>query len=142
MKSPENEFAQAVELILSADPKLTDEEKRRAARAVIRLPVEIKLSVATSAIWTTAQLHDLSPRGAKLETTAKLEEGASFLLRLPPSKDAGKKSVPLLCRVAHCAAQKSSFLIGAEFVGNYTPQNASRASAAADLNRIKHSILD
>ena len=134
-------MAQAVELIQAIDPAaMSKKDKRRAARTQIRIPVAIKLGLDPKIAWSVAKLHDISPRGARIELTTALESGGTFLLQLP-SKDPKKKSVPLICRVAHCAKQKNSFMIGTEFIGQFTPQKPS-ANSAADLSRIQRSILD
>ena len=64
-----------------------------------------------------------------------MDIGSSFLLRLP-AKDGKQGGVPLICRVAHCVPQKSSFIIGAEFIGRLATQR-SAGDNAADLDRIQ-----
>jgi hypothetical protein len=141
MKFTDTQFVQAVELIQAVDArKKKRKDKRRAARTEIRVPVAIKIGVDSETGWTPAQLHDISPRGAKLEIASEMEEGSSFLLRLP-AKHGTTNAVPLVCRVAHCVRQRGSFLIGAEFTGQLTPAQPL-VDAAADLSRIQRSILD
>jgi hypothetical protein len=140
MKFTDTQFAEAIELMQAADGRKVRKDKRRAARTAIRIPVAIKLGLDAKTQWTAARLHDISARGAKLETTAAMDLGSSFLLRLP-TKEGKQGGVPLICRVAHCVPQKSSFLIGAEFIGRLATQR-SAGDNAADLNRIQRSILD
>jgi hypothetical protein len=140
MKFTDTQFIEAVELIQASNPARSRKDKRRAARTAIRIPVAMKLGVDPKLEWSTAKLHDISPRGAKLETPVALEAGSSFLLQLP-TKEAKKNAVPLICRVAHCVPQKGSFMIGAEFIGHFTPQK-SASDSAADVSRIQRSILD
>jgi hypothetical protein len=139
LKFTDSQFAEAVELIQSWDAAKSRKDKRRAPRTSIRIPVAIKLGVDADSEWSTVKLHDISARGAKLETEIALDEGSSFLLRLP-NKGAKQNSVPLICRVAHCKPQKKSFMIGAEFIGRLTP-GKSAGDNADDLSRIQKSIL-
>jgi PilZ domain-containing protein len=140
MKFTDTQFAQAIELIQAFDGIKSRKDKRRAARTAIRVPIAIKLGLDSKTEWLEAKLHDVSPRGAKLETAAAMEIGSSFLLRLP-AKNGKQGGVPLICRVAHCVPQKNSFLIGAEFIGRLATQR-SAGDNAADLDRIQRSILD
>jgi hypothetical protein len=142
MKFTDTQFVQAVELIQTIEQGKTRKDKRRASRTAIRVPVGIKLTVDSSSQWGVAKLHDISPRGAKLEVQCAMEAGSSFLLRLP-SKDGKGLAAPLICRVAHCVKERLCYLIGAEFVGQYTPPAPTSAGEkAANMNRIQHSILD
>ena len=133
---------QAVELIQSIEAESTRKDKRRVSRTAIRVPVGVKLGIDSSAEWSKAKLRDISPRGVKLEMEEAIETGSSFLLRLP-TKDGKGLAKPLICRVAHCVKERLCFLIGAEFIGQYSKTNArSAGDNAADLNRIQRSILE
>lgn len=140
MKFTDTQFAEAVELIQSWDPAKSRKDKRRAPRTSIRIPVAIKLGIDSKSEWSAAKLHDISPRGAKIEVTSAMEGGSSFLLRLP-SKGAKENVVPLICRVAHCVGKKGLFMIGAEFIGRLT-QGKSAGDNADEMSRIQKSILD
>jgi PilZ domain len=140
MKFTDTKFAEAIELIQAFNGGKSRKDKRRAARTAIRVPVAIKLGSDATTEWIEAKLHDVSPRGAKFETTAAMDVGSSFLLRLP-AKNGKQGGVPLICRVAHSVPQKNSFIIGAEFIGRLATQR-SAGDNAADLDRIQRSILD
>jgi hypothetical protein len=140
MKFTDTQFIQAVELIQTVEQGKTRKDKRRAARTAIRVPVGIKLTVDSSSGWGVAKLHDISPRGAKLEVQSAMEMGSSFLLRLP-SKEGKGLAQPLICRVAHCVKERLCYMIGAEFIGQFTAAK-SAGDNAADLSRIQRSILD
>jgi hypothetical protein len=144
MKFTDTQFIQAVELIQTVEQGKTRKDKRRAARTAIRVPVGIKLTVDSSSDWGIAKLHDISPRGAKLEVQYPMETGSSFLLRLP-SKEGNGMAQPLICRVAHCVKERLCYMIGAEFIGQYAGGKSTGKSAgdnAADVSRIQRSILD
>src|SRR5579872_849496 len=140
MKFTDTQFAEAVELIQAADPTMSRKDKRRAPRTAIRIPITIKVEGDPKNGWMSVRLHDISPRGAKIETDVAIEAGSSFLLRLH-TKNGKTAAVPLICRVAHCKPERTSFMIGAEFIGRLTPQK-SAGENAADQSRIQRSILD
>src|SRR5580658_502597 len=98
MKFTDTQFAEAIELMQAINGRKVRKDKRRAPRTAIRVPVAIKLGLDAKTQWTGARLHDISARGAKLETTAAMDLGSSFLLRLP-AKEGKQGGVPLICRV-------------------------------------------
>ena len=140
MTFAERQFARAIERIGVSKSERLRNDKRRANRIPIRVPVAVKLDLDAKTAWTGGRLHDISAHGARLEIPSAMVVGASFVLRLP-SKD-GKQSAPLLlCRVIHCMKKSNSFVIGAEFLGQSTPPNSS-GDNASEMSRIQHSILD
>jgi len=140
MKFTDSQFVEAIELIQSADPSQQRKDKRRAPRTSIRVPIAVNFGISSETEWSQARLRDVSPRGIRLESDVPLEIGSSFLVRLP-TKDGQQSDAPLICRVAHCATQRTGFLIGAEFTGRLTPAKSAGAQAE-DQGRIQRSILD
>jgi hypothetical protein len=139
MKFTDTQFLEAVELIQTIDSQKGRNDKRRAHRTSIHIPIDVKLTMEEKTEWSKAKLLDISPRGAKLEMANAMEVGSSFLIRLPSPK--GGKAMPLICRVAHCVKQRTCFLIGTEFIGHFSGAKPAEHSAD-DMTRIQQSILD
>ena len=140
MTFPERQFARAMERIAASKSEKLQNDKRRADRIPIRVPVVIKLNLDPKTKWTGARLHDISAHGARVEIPSPMDVGDSFLLRLP-SKDGKQTPQQILCRVIHCLKKNNSFVIGAEFLGQLVPHK-SAPDDAAEASRIQHSILD
>jgi hypothetical protein len=141
MKLSETKFRQTVELLQSMTKTTAKMDKRRASRAQIRIPVEIKYTSGKIAgSWIKAELRDLSPRGLCVCVRQPLEEGQSFVVRFPAKKGA-KPATPLICRVIHCKPQKDqTHLIGSEFTGHLDTAQRG-ADSVAEAARIRGAIL-
>jgi len=143
MKHEQSRFAEAVELLQQFEPTDRRNDKRRAKRLELRVPIQINLVAQdNNSTWLKAELRDVSPRGLRMMTSLEMEIGQTFVVRFP-NKDGKELAAPLLCRVAHTGVEgKVNFLIGAEFIGHVQSMPANKTADQAALDKIRHSILD
>ncbi len=106
-----------VDLLRSMERALRGPDKRKTARAQIRLSVRIRLVGQSHAgSWVEGDLWDISQRGTRLSTRLGLKVGDSLAIRFP-SKLGSAAPAPLLCRVAHCQTRKNEpTFAGLEFI--------------------------
>ena len=116
-------------------------ERRRTPRLDVRASVAISLVTDGDSGPTIAmRIRDLSPRGAALLNTQPLPVGQQFVLTLQRAEG---PPVRILCTVIHCRAGKGRLhTIGAEFTCALSGMPIPRAPSNAELERIRHSMLD
>jgi hypothetical protein len=141
MKFSDSQFLEVVKILQSVSPTPRRNDQRRAPRADIRLPVDLKMESGNDDPWQKAELRNISPRGIRLESTQSMPIGASFQLRFP-TKPGFKAFVPLICAVIYCKPSRSedSFTIGAEFTGA-ADSTSTQDISDAEAERIRKSIL-
>jgi hypothetical protein len=116
-------------------------ERRRTPRLDVRGSVAISLvNDGDSGPTIAVRLRDLSPRGVALLHTQPLAPGQQFVLTL--QRDQGPP-VQILCTAVHSRAGKGRLhTIGAEFTCALSELPIPRAPSHAELDRIRHSMLD
>jgi hypothetical protein len=134
-----NKFSEAVELLNTLNVPSSAQEKRRAGRTKLQVPLAITMNPHDkNPKWDKAELRDLSPRGMRITTTFAMEEGSSFAVQFPKQKDKPEPT-PLICRVIHSYSQPDGkCVIGVEFTGRL---NRPTETANDDGERIRKSIL-
>lgn len=132
------EFASIVQSLGGVDASKAH-EKRRSARIEYSGYVDVVVCADGS---TGAPIHtqvvDLSSRGIALTLPQALQSGDQLIIQFPQYP---KRQVRILCTVAHCRKQsETQFAIGAEFTC-VLPSQPMAAPRAADVGRIRDSIL-
>jgi hypothetical protein len=140
MKFTEARFGEAVSLLRKMSRTGNPEDKRRSQRMKVNFNVLIQTSSDhPPQRKISAQLRDISAHGLSAVLKEPIYEGTTFAVELPNTTGSDQ---PLLCRVAHSAAQMDgTFLVGAEFIGFVGEQTAPEKTEDAEEERIRRSIL-
>lgn len=133
-------FDEAVAMLQQMASERDPYGKRRAPRMKVNFAVQIRaITEYMLGKVIFAKLRDLSQRGMSAVLSEPIPEGSNFVVTLP---SANGQEQPLVCRVAHSAAQADgTFLIGAEFIGVMSENSPAEASMNSEEERIRRSIL-
>ena len=139
-KFTEGKFDEAVAMLQQMASERDPRGKRRAPRLKVNFAVQIRtMTEHMFGKVIFAKLRDLSQRGMSAVLSEPIPEGCNFVVTLPGTNG---KEQPLVCRVAHSAAQPDgTFLIGAEFIGMMSENLSNEVSTTSEQERISRSIL-
>ena len=136
-----DQLGQLSALLRLAGSRAVPSERRRTPRMDVRASVAIALVVDGDSGPTIAvRIRDLSPRGVAVLHTAPMPVGQQFVLTMQRQEG---PPVQILCTAVHSRPGKGRLhTIGAEFTCALSELPIPRAPSNAEIERIRHSMLD